>query len=223
MDNLKLSVMLQQRNSKAPDAKAPASFPQKEALLFALRELTGKDLGTRFEDWKMLAAPAGRRTQNAGADVANVQRLTAALVKTPVLQQGELMDMYAKNAEPGYDLALARAIPQLPEENQPKARQALVERLSRLPATALRAMLHTDEEELKRAAILACGRANARGLVPDLIACLDHADSEVVWSVRRVLQSLTGQDFGPRLEARGEARAAAIARWRSWWDKQSPK
>ena len=34
--------------------KLPPTFVQKEAILFALRELTGKNPGTSYEDWKPL-------------------------------------------------------------------------------------------------------------------------------------------------------------------------
>ena len=34
--------------------KVPTTFAQREALLFTLRELTGKDLGSTYEDWKPL-------------------------------------------------------------------------------------------------------------------------------------------------------------------------
>jgi len=52
------------RTRKATDEEAAAlakqsamsSYPQREAVLYALRELTGKDVGTTAEDWQKLAA-----------------------------------------------------------------------------------------------------------------------------------------------------------------------
>ncbi len=35
-------------------------YPQREAVLFALREITGTDRGTRTEDWLPLLSPGSR-------------------------------------------------------------------------------------------------------------------------------------------------------------------
>jgi hypothetical protein len=48
----------------------PASYEQKEAVLFALRELTGKDPGKSFDDWKAVrdaASPKEGATPKAGS------------------------------------------------------------------------------------------------------------------------------------------------------------
>jgi hypothetical protein len=41
----------------------PDTYEQREALLFALRELTGKDLGTSSEDWKPLLKPGATKEE----------------------------------------------------------------------------------------------------------------------------------------------------------------
>ncbi|HXG12455.1 MAG TPA: HEAT repeat domain-containing protein [Gemmataceae bacterium] len=44
----------EQRQKEKP---GPNTYEQREALLFAIRELTGKDLGSSYEDWKGLLKP----------------------------------------------------------------------------------------------------------------------------------------------------------------------
>ena len=39
----------------------PASFPQREAILLALRELTGKDVGESSDNWRTLLAKGNLR------------------------------------------------------------------------------------------------------------------------------------------------------------------
>ena len=39
--------------------EGPASYPQREAVLFVLRALLGKDAGTRSEDWRELLEKDG--------------------------------------------------------------------------------------------------------------------------------------------------------------------
>src|SRR5262249_15191781 len=43
-----------------------ARYPQREAILFALRELTGKDVGTESEDWAALIAREKIKSAAAG-------------------------------------------------------------------------------------------------------------------------------------------------------------
>jgi hypothetical protein len=57
--------LVRERPLSASEAKrwlerpeALKSSDQRQALLFALRQLSGKDLGTTFADWKALAPPA---------------------------------------------------------------------------------------------------------------------------------------------------------------------
>ncbi len=55
----------------------------------------------------------------------------------------------------------------------------------------LRRFLKSQTGELFRAAITAAAAGDQRELVPDLVACLDHGDSEVLWSLRMALFTLT--------------------------------
>src|SRR5206468_718105 len=83
--------------------------------------------------------------------------------------------------------------------------------LARLPADLLRARLQGDDDELRRAAALACARKADQEWVPDLIGLLLDPEPEVAEGARKALQRLTGKDFGPPAGAGQEERAAAPA------------
>lgn len=147
-------------------------------------------------------------------------QLTAQLVHTAVDRQVLLVEKYKESKGVVYTQALAEAIPQLTGASKLKAREALVERLTRMTPPTLRDKLQDEQMEIRRAAALACGMKQDSKLIPDLIPLL--ADKEVlVGRVAHVaLRELTGQDFGPGADADRAERARAILRWKEWWLKQ---
>lgn len=75
----------------------------------------------------------------------------------------------------------------------------------------------------------AFNRARATGLddeapdavaIPALIAHLEDADAVVRLTSHEALRERTGQDFGYIPYGTPEERAAAVSRWRSWWESQ---
>ncbi len=173
---------------------------QKETVLFTLRELTSKDAGPRLEDWLVLFPEA--------EDEVEAARLCQELVRaTPDKQPGLLAKL---KEQPGAAAtpALAAAIPQLPEEMRVKVRQALTERLTRLPPSALREKLAEEDAEIRRAAALACAKKEDRSLIPNLIDLLDDGDVQVGRVVRSTLKTMTGHDY------------ADPSAWQMWWSGQ---
>src|SRR5262249_19108089 len=65
---------------------APTAYPQREAVLWALRELTGKDAGSKTEDWVKLFPRAALN--------AEAEQLTAKLVKSKGAKQTELVNHF---------------------------------------------------------------------------------------------------------------------------------
>src|SRR5262249_43156557 len=112
------------------------------------------------------------------------------------------------------------AIPHLASTLQAQVREVLVERLKRLPATALRDRLHDEDEEMRQAAAVACTLKSDKVLVPDLIELVAGLDADVAAAAGKNLQRLTGQDFGPAAGANREDRTAAAAAWQAWWRTQ---
>jgi hypothetical protein len=192
----------------------PTAYPQRESTLFALRALSGKDVGPTTEAWLQLFPSANAEAQGA--------RLIEALRRATPEQRDQLLARYRDAKDEGYTEGLARAIPRLGGMLQAKAREALVARLSRLPADLLRARLEDENVELRRAAALACVRKADRELVPDLIGLLLDLEPEVAEGARKMLQRLTGKDFGPPADAGQEERVAAAAEWQAWWRQTAP-
>jgi hypothetical protein len=195
---------------KQQPAANPTAYPQREATLHALRALTGKDVGATTEAWLELFP-------HANAEVEGV-RLSAALARAAPDEFTRLLTRYRDAKDEGNTEGLACAIPHLPEKLQAKAREALVDRLSRLPAAALRTRLQDDDAaELRHAAAFACVRKADRDMVPDLITLLLDPEPQLAEAAHGVLKRLTEKDFGPPADAPQEERFAAAARWQEWW------
>jgi hypothetical protein len=201
-----------------------ASTPQREALLFALRELTGEDLGPTPADWQRLHSPVtGERLSRPQEGKDRVRHLTDSLVKAALPRQTQLLLAFKDRRGPDYDLAMALALPRLPAEVQSLGRMILAERMYCLPFKDLQAKLRDDHPEVRRAAVTACGLRKEQALVPELITLLDQEEAEEVQQARRVLRQLTAQDFGPTPKADPDKRCQAITAWLDWWDREARK
>src|SRR5262249_36957411 len=141
---------------------------QRETVLFALRELTGKDAGPGLEDWLALFPEAREEVEAA--------RLCQELIHAAPDKQVALLAQLKDQPGPRPPRAPAAVIPQLPDAVRTRARQALTERLSRLNPATLRDELAEDDPEIRRAAARACAGKEDRTLIPDLIGLLDDGD-----------------------------------------------
>src|SRR5262249_52340142 len=131
-----------------PEAGDQPSYPQRDAVLFALRGLTGKDAGDGTAAWQKVY-PRGP-TAAAGA------RVSDELLRANAVRREQLLAKLRDGEGAGHAEALAGAIPGLSGVFQEKARDALSRRLSRLPTEELRAKLRDDDPEVRRAAVRAC-------------------------------------------------------------------
>jgi hypothetical protein len=180
------------------NAAPPASYPQREAVLFALRELTGQDAGPTTEAWVRLYPKAQTEVEAAG--------LADKLVAAGPVRLGQLLGQARDGDEEVCIQALAAALPRLKGEAQDKVQEALVGRLARLDADGLRGRLHEESPAVRRAAVAACGRLRDVGLVPDLIALLEEDDPALAPQAAKGLQAITGERFTQPSE------------WRGWWE-----
>jgi HEAT repeat protein len=165
-----------------------STYPQRQAVLWALRELTGKDAGNMTEDWVKLFP-------RAELDVEAAQ-LSAKLVKAKAAKQTQLLAKFKDEEGVVYTQALAGAIPKLKGTSQQQARQVLAERLSRMTADTLRGRFKDDDGEIRRAAAVACALKAKDELVPDLLDLLEDVEPDVVRAAQTALQQLTGRDIG---------------------------
>lgn len=148
------------------------------------------------------------------------KRAEELLSATPARQSAILAELRDhKGGE--YTDALALVIAKLSGEARSKARDALAERLARMTPATIRSKLKDANNEVRRAAGLACSMKDDKSFVGDLIAALDDKDGWVVRASAVSLKSLTGQDFGPSAHASPEERTKSVAAWKAWWKRQS--
>jgi hypothetical protein len=176
------------------------SYDQREAVLFALRQLTGKDGGSTTEGWQRLYPDA--------EEDGRAQRLAGDLVRTKGDARQRALERLRDGKGTVYTEALAAAAGRLSDESRDRVRDALVQRLTRMTAATLRNKLSEESAEVRRAAALACARKEDPAHVPDLVERLDDSNAAVARAARRALSTLTGEEFN------------TPEQWKEWWQKQ---
>ena len=119
-----------------------------------------------------------------------------------------------------YTQALVASVSRLEGERRRSAREALAERLTRMTAATLRAMLKDEDPELRRGAVLAMAMKDDKSFLPDLVAAILDDEEVVVRAAKAGLKSMTGQDFGPAVNATAGEKKIAVAAWNDWLSKQ---
>ena len=119
-----------------------------------------------------------------------------------------------------YTRALVASVSRLNGDRRRSAREALAERLTRMTAETLRTMAKDEEIELRRAAALAMAMKDDKGHVRDLVAALLDEEEVVTRAAKAGLKSLTGQDFGPAVNATAGEKKLAVAAWNEWLGRQ---
>jgi hypothetical protein len=214
------------------------------AVLFLLKANVARDMSSRIrgENTAELRAGAGRTEAPApGPGSASPKppapevprlnplplpvedesgKLAAGLLVAPETDWAKTLDKLRDTKGGDYTRALVLAIHRLDGEKKKQTREALAERLTRMTPDTLRAMLKSDDPELRRGAALACAMKDDRAHVPDLIDRLTDDEELVVRAAKAGLKSLTGQDFGPAPGATRAQRQAAATAWRQWLAKQ---
>jgi hypothetical protein len=188
---------------KARPPADPMDYPQRDAVLFALRQLTGQDPGKTTEDWMRLYPGA--------EEDAEAARLSTILLNAKPARQQELIGKERDAKGLTHTLALALAIPRLQGSVQEKAREALAQRFTRMTAATLRDKFQDEDPEVRRAAVAAAAAKDKDELTPDLVALLDDADPLTARAAVEALKGLTGQDFDD------------AAGWKTWWKKRAAK
>ncbi len=175
-----------QELSEFKTAVTRSSYPQRDAVLWTLRELTGKDAGNQMDDWVRLFPHAELDVEAA--------KLSAQLVQARGIKQTQMLAKFKDHEGDAYTQGLALAIPQLKVKTQDQARKALEERLSRQSADMIRDRLRDSDPEIRRAAARACALLALDDLVPDLLDLLEDPNPTVVQAAQDALRRLTGGD-----------------------------
>jgi HEAT repeat protein len=181
-----------------------AGYEQREAVLFALRELTGKDPGKEYSDWLALYPTAEVEAEAA--------RWIDKLLKTTPEQRESVLTQLRDGKTPGSLQALVQVISKLPLAERPRVRDTLAKRLARLTPDELRDKLRDPDTEIRRAAAAACAQRRDATLVGDLIPLLRDEQGPVSSEARVSLKGLTGKDLGDSASA-----------WEEWLKNEGPK
>ena len=147
--------------------------------------------------------------------------LTKSLVQAGAAKKVELIKEYTDGKGANYTMALAEAIPQLPEDAQKQARDALADRMARQSAKILRAYLEYEDPELRSAACFGVYMSDQKELVPELIKALEDPEPIVWGAAKACLKAMAKKDFGPKPGDALDKRKEAAAQWRKWWDSRS--
>jgi hypothetical protein len=177
------------------------SYPQRDAILFALRELTGKDAGPTTEAWVQMFPDAETTVEAA--------RLGRQIVKADGVEREVMLAKFRDSKGIVYTQALADAIPHLQGVAREHVRGMLAERLTRMSVKTLGDYLQDEDPEIRRAAVVACGRKDKKQVVPELTALLDTSEPVTARLAEEGLASLTGE------------RLKHPDAWKEWWKKHS--
>ena len=80
--------------------------------------------------------------------------------------------------------------------------------------------LEDEDAEVRRAAALGLAMKESTAHVRGLIGLLLDPEPSVQRAAHAALCSLSGQDFGPRVNATEAEKLEAAARWRKWWGER---
>lgn len=199
------------QNWSSPSMSERPTYPQRDAVLAALRAIAGQDAGPTTEAWLKLYPHAHAEAEGA--------RMAAALRAAHADQREQLMARYRDAKEEHYTEGLAHAIANVSGKLQEKVRMALVERLARLSADELRAHLES-EGEMRLAAARACIRKADAEMISDLIELLAEGNAEIAAGAHKALRQLTGENLGTPVEGTQDEREAAVAKWREWYEQR---
>jgi len=216
--DMRFDYLVRMRPLSADDSHLVTSEPgddpryaQRESVLFALRELTGKDAGDATADWVRLFP-------RTAVDVRAI-RLSDAVAQAPAGEKHRLLAELREGKGLLYTRALALAISHVSGDAQAEARAMLARRLTRMTAATLQAKLQDDNPETRRAAAVACAMKESTDHVPELIDLLADREAEVADAAHQALKSLSGRDFGPSQPTVPADRARAAEAWNGWYEK----
>jgi HEAT repeat protein len=177
------------------------------------------------KEWREWWASQGPRPSEAGSELVAVEgtevgRLTAVLTQAAPDRRQEVVERYrdAKGAQ--YTEAMALAITRESGEARRQLREALAERMTRMTEKTLGQYLEDEDAEVRRAAALGLAMRESKAHVRGLIGLLLDPQPSVQRAAHAALCSLSGEDFGPRVNATEAEKLAAAARWRQWWDRR---
>jgi HEAT repeat protein len=182
---------------------------------------TRKTAVTKWTDWwakRELAAErvAYSTTSSLRSSHADTARLADALLKATPDGRTELVAKYRDAKGVQYTEALAVAIARLPAAGRDEPRAALADRMVRMTDLTLRRYLDDQLAEIRRAAALGLAKRKTKADLDRLADLLLDPEPLVGQAAHTALCQLSGQDFGPGIDADEAGRAEAVERWKKW-------
>jgi hypothetical protein len=123
---------------------SPTVYPQREAVLFALRDLTGVDAGQGTRDWQ-------QRFPNTSLEL-QADKFVTTFLQTPEPERKGLISLWRDCIGDIHTHVLARLVREAEEPLASCARSALVHRLTRLGETEVKRRLSDPDSVLRVAA-----------------------------------------------------------------------
>jgi HEAT repeat protein len=163
-----------------------------------------------------LTTPDGRTV----AEDTEGMRLADALAQAPPGRRPDVVAKYRDSKGAQYTEALALAIAREGGNARRQLREALAERMTRMTEKTLGQYLEDEDAEVRRAAALGLAMRESKAHVEGLIGLLLDPQPSVERAAHAALRSLSGEDFGPALNATEDEKTEAAARWRQWWAKR---
>jgi hypothetical protein len=186
---------IERRKESTPERD---TYPQKESVLFALRELTGRDEGNTYAAWLGKYPDAVEEAKAAKLSDTLSDARTA-------LRREQLLVQYRDAKGLAYTLALAESAARIEGPFQDKLREAIAKRLGRMTPATLQERLRDEDPELRRAAVVALAQKGDSDSVSYLIPLLGDKETEVIDAAVSGLRDLTGKPFSSPEE------------WQRWW------
>jgi HEAT repeat protein len=176
---------------------------------------------TKWTDWwARREATAARIDLTTGPTLrsshAESARLADALVKSKGDERAALVAKYHDAKGVQYTEALAVAIARLPSDDREAPRAALAERMVRMTDLTLGRYLGDELAEIRRAAALGLANRKTKSHSDRLADLLLDPEPLVGQAAHSALCQLSGEDFGPGIDADEAARAEAVERWKKW-------
>lgn len=145
-------------------------------------------------------------------------RLAAELVQATPERRLKITALYRDSKGVKYTEALALAIATEKGKERLKLREALKERMTRMTEKTLGRYLEDEDAEIRRAAALGLALKNSKTHFDALIRLLLDPQPFVERAAHSALRSLSGKDFGPKVNATEDEKRAAVNRWQHWWE-----
>jgi HEAT repeat protein len=193
---------------KTPMDFGPAPGAPRSARARAVKE---------WREWWAAQGPSETGPELVALDQSEGGRLAAALVQTAPEGREKVVAQYRDTKGVQYTEALALAIAREPGEARRQLREALAERMTRMTEKTLGLYLEDEDAEVRRAAALGLAMRESKAHVRGLIGLLLDPQPSVERAAHAALCSLSGEDFGPRVNATEAEKTKAADHWRQWW------